>query len=314
MTEQTLFVFCSDNGGPTRHAATNGPLRAGKGTLYEGGVRVAACAAWPGHIEAGGVVEEPMHIVDWYPTLLNLAGASLDQEHPLDGKDIQPVLTAGESSPHDDILLNTTPTGGALRAGDWKIVIRGDRSAVDTQQNTRKSPAKAELFNLSEDPAEQNNLAEQHPDKLRELRTRLNEYARSAVPPRNKPKAAGLSRARDLGGVNEIQSRRAGSAAIHLRLPWATRCFSHSRTTTPPPPCDSPEPHGEPDCSNRDQQHCQLYLDDISLLLIQKLAKLFIAIADFRCIEHPRDMSPHRGQVGPQPRENLARNALAVSE
>ena len=192
MTEQTLFIFCSDNGGPTRHGATNGPLRAGKGTLYEGGVRVAACAAWPGHIEAGGVVEEPMHIVDWYPTLLNLAGASLDQEHPLDGKDILPVLTAGESSPHEEILLNTTPTGGALRRGDWKIVIRGDRSAVDTNQNIRRSQTKVELFNLSEDPAEQHNLTEQHPEKLQELRDRLNEYARAAVPPRNKPKAAGF--------------------------------------------------------------------------------------------------------------------------
>ena len=75
MRENTLVLFTSDNGGPAPGTVTNnGPLRGGKGELYEGGVRVAACAAWPGQIPAGGTVTQPLHAVDVYPTLLKLAG------------------------------------------------------------------------------------------------------------------------------------------------------------------------------------------------------------------------------------------------
>ena len=77
MGTNTLVIFHSDNGGLTTKGkiASNLPLRAGKGSLYEGGVRVPACATWAGHIPAGAVIKEPLHVVDWYPTLLKLAGA-----------------------------------------------------------------------------------------------------------------------------------------------------------------------------------------------------------------------------------------------
>ncbi len=73
----------------------NGPLRAGKGTIYEGGVRVCACVSWPGKIKAGTRIAEPLHGVDWYPTLLKIAGAPLEQKHAVDGRDILPVLGGG---------------------------------------------------------------------------------------------------------------------------------------------------------------------------------------------------------------------------
>lgn len=127
----TLVFFSSDNGGPAPGRITdNGPLRAGKGTLYEGGVRVAACASWPGHIPAGSFVDEPLHIVDLYPTLLKLAGASLRQELPVDGLDIWPVLSRGRRSPHDAILINAEPKRGAVRVGDWKLVLNGARATA----------------------------------------------------------------------------------------------------------------------------------------------------------------------------------------
>src|SRR6185503_11050984 len=108
--ERTLFVFTSDNGGPQPGKVTdNGELRAGKGTLYEGGVRACAFASWQGRVKPGSAVDEPLHIADWYPTLLNLAGASLEQKRPLDGKDLWPCLTDGKSSPHEDILMNAEP-------------------------------------------------------------------------------------------------------------------------------------------------------------------------------------------------------------
>lgn len=79
LRQNTLIVFSSDNGGPSPgRVTTNGPLRAGKGTIYEGGIRVCALANWPGHIPVG-TVTEPIHTVDWYPTLLALGGATLKQ-------------------------------------------------------------------------------------------------------------------------------------------------------------------------------------------------------------------------------------------
>jgi arylsulfatase A-like enzyme len=175
MRRDTLVVFSSDNGGPAPGQVTsNGKLRAGKGTLYEGGVRVAALANWPERIKAGTVVEQPLHMVDWYPTLLKLAGASLEQKLPLDGRDAWPTISAGRPSPHAEILLNSTPSNGAIRAGDWKLVLNGEV---------------VELFNLAQDPSEKNNQATANPAKVKELRARYEALARQAVAPKQAPKA-----------------------------------------------------------------------------------------------------------------------------
>ena len=191
--ENTLFVFSSDNGGPQPGKVTdNGKYRAGKGTLYEGGVRVAAFATWDGKIKPGTVVSEPLHMVDWYPTLLKLAGATTTQKLPLDGKDAWPTIAEGKPSPHDDILLNAAPVSGAIRAGDWKLVINGgggdDFDGAPPPKKAGKE--QIELFDLKADPYEKTNLAEKHPDKVKDLRTRYDTYAKQAVPPKGKPKPA----------------------------------------------------------------------------------------------------------------------------
>jgi arylsulfatase A-like enzyme len=197
----TLIFFSSDNGGPNPGRVTsNGPLRAGKGTVYEGGTRVCACVAWPGRIKAGSVVKEPLHVVDWYPTLLKLAGASLDQKLPLDGCDLLPVLTQGKPSPHDEILLNAAPRGGAIRVGDWKLVINGVTGTGEQDDETpapakrkkaaRKDPPPGlELFNLAQDLSEKQNLAADKPEKVKELRARYDAFAKQAAKPGNQPKA-----------------------------------------------------------------------------------------------------------------------------
>ena len=96
MLDNTLIVFSSDNGGVSPGVrANNLPLRAGKGTIYEGGVRVCAFATWPGKIPAGIHIKEPLHMIDWFPTFVTLGGGSLKQKLPLDGRDIWPVLTQG---------------------------------------------------------------------------------------------------------------------------------------------------------------------------------------------------------------------------
>jgi arylsulfatase A-like enzyme len=185
--DNTLIIFSSDNGGPSPGTVTeNGPLRAGKGTIYEGGVRVCAFATWLGKIPAGKTIDQPIHIVDWYPTLLKLAGGSLKQPLPLDGKDIWPVLVDGAKSPHEGLLLSgTSPEEAAVRAGDWKL-IRGGKG---------KAGAKAdgfELYNLASDIGEKNNLAESNPEKLAELKLLLNQLLKNSVPSGEK-KSAGKS-------------------------------------------------------------------------------------------------------------------------
>jgi arylsulfatase A-like enzyme len=191
--KNTLFIFCSDNGGPSPGVVTdNGKYRAGKGTLYEGGVRVAAFAAWDGHIKPGSTVTEPLHIVDWYPTLLKLCGAKAGQKLPIDGRDLWPTLTQGKPSPHDAILLNTTPTGGAIRVRDWKLVVRN--GADDLGGGPAKNPGKhsVELFNLKDDPYEKTNLADKQPDRLKDLQGRLAAFAKQAAPPKARPRPNGF--------------------------------------------------------------------------------------------------------------------------
>lgn len=208
MRDNTLFIFASDNGGLTTKGdvARNTPFRGGKGSLYEGGVRVAACATWDGHIQAGSVVNAPLHMVDWLPTLANLAGGSTAGTKPLDGRDIWPVITEGKPSPHDLLLINTISRVGAVRAGDWKLVRNGqsltsDEDEAETakpltreekqrqRRANRDAPDVIELFNLAADPSETKNLATEQPDKVRELTAKLDQFAKEAVPPILKPES-----------------------------------------------------------------------------------------------------------------------------
>jgi arylsulfatase A-like enzyme len=191
MRKDTLVIFFSDNGGPAPGRVTsNGPFRAGKGTLYEGGMRVVACTAWEGHVKPGTVVNAPLHVVDWYPTLRKLAGASLDQKFPLDGRDAWATIAEGKPSPHAEILLNSTPRNGALRVGDWKLVLNGNRTDDGTSVSGEGAKEAVELFNLAEDPAEKRNRATDRTDEVKELRARYEALARQAVPPKSAPKPA----------------------------------------------------------------------------------------------------------------------------
>jgi arylsulfatase A-like enzyme len=193
--DDTLFVFSSDNGGPQPGKVTdNGKYRAGKGTLYEGGTRVAAFATWDGKIKPGSVVTEPFHMVDMYPTLIGLAGGTPDQKLPLDGKDVWPTIADGKPTPHADILLNTTPAGGAIRAGNWKLVLADGvddpDGGVQPKRKAKRDGPSVELFDLKADPYEKTNLAAKNPDVVKELRAKLAAYAKQAVPPKSRPKPA----------------------------------------------------------------------------------------------------------------------------
>jgi arylsulfatase A-like enzyme len=193
MLENTLIVFSSDNGGPP--PGDNTPLRDYKGSIYEGGTRAAAFATWPGRIPADQRLRQPMHMVDWYPTLIKLAGGSLEQKLPVDGRDVWPMLTKGAPSPHDAILSVSTqgPTRAAVRMGDWKLIVSGnadadggeDAGAAKAKKKGKAAAGKYDsvaLYDLSADPSESKNLAEAQPERVKAMRARLTELLKDAVP------------------------------------------------------------------------------------------------------------------------------------
>ena len=185
LLDKTLIVLTSDNGGP--RPGSNGTLRGAKGSVYEGGTRVAACMSWPGRVKAGSRLNQPVHLTDWYPTLIGLAGGKVDQPLPIDGRDQRACLFDGAASAREEMLLNAAPAGGALRLGDWKLVVGNPRDNEEGGAPERRNGA--ELFNLAQDPGEKTDLAAREPERLATLRRRYDELARQAVPSRQAPAA-----------------------------------------------------------------------------------------------------------------------------
>ena len=196
LRDDTLIVFSSDNGGPNPGSvSTNGALRAGKGTIHEGGIRVCAFANWPGRIPAGVTIKEPMHAVDWFPTLVKLAGGSLatdKQRLELDGRDVWPMLTEGAKSPHEAILCVQSPQRAAVRMGDWKLIVnaaaKASEAAATPAPARRKRRQQAtmgdgvELYNLATDIGETTNLADKEPQRVSSMRATLAALLKDAAP------------------------------------------------------------------------------------------------------------------------------------
>jgi len=184
MRENTIIFFQSDNGG-TRNKmfagegdmakvvipCDNGPYREGKGSLYEGGTRVIALVSWPGHVRSGATVDGMIHVVDMYPTIAALAGASTSKAKPLDGLNMWPTLSKGKPSPRTEVIYNVEPFRAGVREGDWKLIWR------------TPLPSRAELYNIARDPSEKNDLATQTPEKVLELERRANELAATMAKP-----------------------------------------------------------------------------------------------------------------------------------
>ncbi|CDQ88642.1 arylsulfatase I [Oncorhynchus mykiss] len=218
----SVLIFSTDNGAQPFTGGSNWPLRGRKGTYWEGGVRGVGFVHSPLLRNKRRVSKALMHITDWYPTLVGLAGGNVSLTEGLDGYNVWPTISEGKESPRLEILHNIDPlhrrTGlppsgsgqeaqhlwdttvqAAIRVGDWKL-LTGDPGHGDwvppqvlanfpgswwtLERNTGGTGKSVWLFNITGDPYERSDLALQRPDVVKQLLARLAYYNRTAVPVR----------------------------------------------------------------------------------------------------------------------------------
>ena len=179
LDEQTLVVFTSDNGPWLSYgndAGSSGPLREGKATAFEGGVRVPFVARWAGRIPAGSVETRPAMTIDLLPTLARLAGAQLPAS-TIDGRDMWPLLAGDGKAPdhHEALYFYWGTELHAVRSGKWKLHLPHPYQSVETA-GADGQPGKyvrreipLSLFDLEKDPGEWTDVAQQHPAVVRAL-------------------------------------------------------------------------------------------------------------------------------------------------
>ncbi|OUT53942.1 MAG: N-acetylgalactosamine 6-sulfate sulfatase (GALNS) [Rhodopirellula sp. TMED11] len=175
LSDNTIIVFASDNGGNMYNRVegetptSNAPLRGGKATMYEGGVRGPCCVIWPGQVKPDSRSDEIIQSSDFYPTLVEISKLTLPQQIPFDGVSIVPALQGGRLErdaiftyfPHNPAVPDWLPPSVSVHRGDWKLIriFHGGK----TDQHRWK------LFNLKSDIGETQNLAAKHPALVQEL-------------------------------------------------------------------------------------------------------------------------------------------------
>jgi arylsulfatase A-like enzyme len=165
--DNTLVIFTSDNGGELGSGANNGPLRDGKQSMYEGGLRVPAIVRWPNNIPSGVESDVRAMSMDLFPTVLD--AASVECPHPIDGVSILPTLLGQSQPPLREYWFFTRREGGPQYGGKTiDAVIRGDWKLL---QNSPFAPL--ELYNLRDDPREQQDVASANPQLMNELSAAL---------------------------------------------------------------------------------------------------------------------------------------------
>ncbi len=185
LAANTIVMFSSDNGpwlSYGNHAGSAGPLREGKGTSYEGGIRVPFLARWPGKFPAGHVSHEPLMTIDILPTLINYAGAKLPSGK-IDGVNLAPILEnqPDAKSPHDALFFYYSNNElQAMRSGSWKLMfphtartMNGSEPGHDGTPGKYKAlPVGLELYDLAHDVGESKNLAPENPTIVASLQAK----------------------------------------------------------------------------------------------------------------------------------------------
>ncbi|MDF1842797.1 MAG: sulfatase [Rubripirellula sp.] len=174
MAENTLVIFLNDNGGPLYTGVqSNGPLRMGKLFLFEGGVRVPLIIQWPSRIKGGSICDGVVSALDIMPTCCSVAGLSLPDAIKTDGVDLRPWLSGQRTdSPHQSLYWRNGDNS-AMRKGNWKMI---------------EVPNHVWLFDLDSDLGEQNNVAEQHLDRVHEMQQEFRVWESTLKDPAWPPK------------------------------------------------------------------------------------------------------------------------------
>lgn len=163
LLENTIIIFSNDNGGPTdNNASLNYPLAGSKSNHLEGGIRVPFLVSWPARLPQGKDYDFPVSTMDLLPSFLAAAGGDPSAMPQLDGVNLWPFLTGANSARPHPILFWKKDVRAAVREGDWKLIRHADRPA--------------ELFDLSRDVSEQNDLAAMQPERVRAMFKKLFEW------------------------------------------------------------------------------------------------------------------------------------------
>ena len=192
--ENTMVIFTSDNGGATRHGASNAPLRGGKGTTWEGGHRVCFLARWPGRIAAGSATDELAVSFDILPTLAALAGAEMPSDRLIDGKDIRSLLLGPGTAPtpHVAYFYYFMTHLNAVRSGRWKLHV----ARMGGRYPDYEPDPVLELYDLHADIGEERNVAARYPqvvDRLQALAAQAREDLGDGKRPGRNVRPAGLA-------------------------------------------------------------------------------------------------------------------------
>jgi arylsulfatase A-like enzyme len=222
IADNTLVIFSSDNGGvggykragveTGKEITDNAPLRGGKGMLYEGGVRVPFIFRWPGHIAAGTTSGEPICSVDLFPTLVELAAASRPTNHVLDGVSVTPVLFSRDpkASLGRDAIYWHFPGYLGAKPGNWRTTPAGAIRSGDYKLIEFFEDGRLELYDVTKDISQTNNLAAKEPAKVKELHEKLIAWRQSVgakMPTKN------TEQADDAAGGKKKQRKRNRQAA-----------------------------------------------------------------------------------------------------
>lgn len=247
IADNTIIIFYSDNGGnmydrvDDTTPTSNAPLRGGKASIYEGGIRIPAIVAWPGVVKPGTRNEALVQSEDLYPTILAMAGASGKDGQACDGLSMLPALR-GEAPlreavycyfPHAPTVPDWTAPSVAVRKGDWKLI----RMFFDDADQTHRY----ELYNLAEDIGERHNLAAQEPARVRELDALLDRFLQEtgAVVPKPNP-AYNPEAFDDIGGWR-VGEGGYGALTFNARMKTLQlRAFEHDVVMATVAPLDLP--------------------------------------------------------------------------
>ncbi|MDF1656099.1 MAG: sulfatase-like hydrolase/transferase [Verrucomicrobiales bacterium] len=180
LRDDTIVIFQSDHGHSVEErtfggGGSAGPYRGHKGNLFEGGIRVPAVVSWPGgDLPQGAVREGLVTGMDWYPTLAEWTGATIPDDHPVDGRSIAKVVSGEMKTPHEKVYwrlgANPEKAKWVVRKGDWKLLGNATENVTPEDcEPLTDDDRKLFLVNLKEDVGEHENIKAQHPEVVAEL-------------------------------------------------------------------------------------------------------------------------------------------------